>query len=116
MPEPIEEESNNQASRRRIVSIAWVPTIKLTAMFYVCAFSAITLGTALYLSWTFLIPSPAQLTPESYDFTTGLVKVISFLIVSLGLVSFVLSLRYSHRVTGPMVAIGRHVDSMIKGD
>lgn len=103
----------SQADRRTIPPL--YPSTKLTLMFHLSGFATLTLGILLLASWYLIFPDPTTFAEIKFLFATQMIVLTGVILILLGMGALILSVRFSHRVSGPMVAISRLVENLIQG-
>ena len=104
---------SSAAGRRTLPPL--YPSTKLTLMFHLSGFATLTLGILLLACWFLIFPDPTTFAEIKFLFATQMIVLTAGILIVLGIAALILSVRFSHRVSGPMVAISRHVDSLIQG-
>lgn len=109
------QESTNQ-NRRQSSLIPKKPTLQITIFFHLCASMVFLSGFLLLMTWNFVYSGEADLVQIQLEFANKIVWFISLLFIVLGLVSFIISVTFSARITGPMVAVNRMLDDLMAGN
>lgn len=109
-------QENINRNRRQSSLIPKRPTLQITIFFHLCASLIFLSGILLLMTWKFVYSGESDLGQIQLEFADKVVWFISLLFMTLGLVSFIISVTFSARITGPMVAVNRMIDELMAGN